>query len=961
LAYSLTNVGGKAGMVARFFAGPWGSILIAAATIIGSLALASDKAAQSQEDLGDMADYVGRAQSQLGKVIDLITGKWTSQNVVLREAIRLQAVLAQQQAQKTANEAGQRLAGQISGPHALSILPGFGQAYRAAGATPTQGAAEFSQLVANYKANANSSFTQFRQSLQAMADSGRLKGIDINAALTDALRIAAARGDYKANQDIQRVIDGGPLPDYLRKTAKAKKPRKAPKPKDPFGLQEFGRDAADRIENLTKGFSDTPAQVEKVNSAIKQLDDLLDDIQHKKPPNMKELLADGERARDIIKDGINKPFNDFILDQQKSLDVARLITAGRYDEANALQIIQQLEKSMGPLTAERKDQVLATVQALREEARQAEIIRQKQQKYLDLLGEVKDAVKGIIADPIQGLKDLPKKMIGAISQFRTEKVFESLFGDAFRDLEDKITGNKTAKDAAERMAVAVDKASAANDNAARAVSQLADSAQAAANAVAGLGQSAYPAGGGVDPLAPNPADGDAIVVTGKRPTDLGGILQSLAKGVGLSDNAAKSIGTNVAKGFGGAATGAMVQTFLKPLGKMLGIKTSSTGAQIGGAIGSFIPIPGGDIIGSIIGSIVGGLFKKNKKGSATITNAYDAPTAHGNFKSQTTALAESIQGGILNIANALGGELGNFAVSIGYNKKKDSYVVDETGQGKLKTGAGKDRTIEFKTQEEAVMYAILDAIADGAVKGLSPAVEKALKSNKDLDKAVSEALKVQQLEDLIGGIGGSLSRVFKQFDAEAADRVRVAKAYGLDLVKVEQINGEQRAKLLDDLLKSRLGALQDLQKSLLYGDDFEGDAGTRRSAILDQIQKVTADAEKGVEGANDQLADLYQQLIDTSKEAYGTAGSEYTSDRDLVTSGLDHIIQIEKDRIEAAAAYQQQTLDAANTNNALTNETNDLLAGVNGRLDSLVSVLTGGGGGGTARTGLSPLLRVARL
>ena len=65
-----------------------------------------------------------------------------------------------------------------------------------------------------------------------------------------------------------------------------------------------------------------------------------------------------------------------------------------------------------------------------------------------------------------------------------------------------------------------------------------------------------------------------------------------------------------------AATGTAAAGIMKALG----IKTSTTGAQIGGAIGSALPIPGGQIIGSILGGLVGGLFKKTKYGSATIGN-----------------------------------------------------------------------------------------------------------------------------------------------------------------------------------------------------------------------------------------------------------------------------------------------------------------------------------------------------
>lgn len=932
-AYSLTGLGGKAGAVARIFAGPFGSIIIATAAILGKLAFESENAAKKQEDLGDMADYVGRAQTQLGKVIDLVTGKFTSQNIVLREAIRLQAILAQQKAVKEGQEAGLSLG---------KARPDFsvGSWLRGEFKFPP---ADFQRAIGEFRTNANASFTDFRKSIEAMAKEGRLKGININEVLENALRVAAARGDVQANKDIQAVLEGGKLPDYLQKTAKAKKPKKEKKGPDPFGVEEFGRDAATRIRDIAAGFATIPPQVERVNKAMAQLDDLADDIAHKKPANMKELLADIEKAKGLIADSINRPFNEFILDQQRSLDIQRLVTRGRYDEADALAIIQKLERDQGPLDQAHKDAILASVQAIKAEQREADILREKQQKYLDLLGDVKDAVKGIISDPVKGLLDFPKRIISSLNNLRTEQVFDKLFGQAFRDLQDKITGNTVEKDAAERMAKAVNEAADANKRAEAAVNDLSDAARTAAGALRNINtpSGATPIGpNGVDPLAPlGPGGQGAIVVTGQRPTNLPTIFEKLAKGVGISDEAAKKIGSIGGKAFSGAATGALTNSILAPLGKALGFKTSAIGAQLGGAIGNFIPIPGGSIIGSVLGSLIGGLFQKTKAGSTTITNAFDKGSTSGNFKDVTSGLAGSVQGAVLQIAQQLGGQLGSFSVSIG--KRKDQFVVDPTGGGRTKGGG----TLKFSTEEEAVAAAILDAVRDGAVTGLSAAVQRALQSSSDVNKALSEALKVQQVEDLIGGLGGSLARMFKQFDQEAAERVRVARTYGLDVVAVEKINGEQRAKLVDDLLKQRLGSLQDLQKQIKYGDLFEGDASTRRATLLDQIGKTMKDAEDGVEGATDQLAQLYQQLISTSREAFGTAGPEYTTDRDLVTSGLDHIIEAERKRVQDAADYNNAALDAARRNNLLTGETNDLLARNNYLLGVLAGVGTSPGGG----------------
>ncbi|PAV93281.1 hypothetical protein WR25_04915 [Diploscapter pachys] len=127
-------------------------------------------------------------------------------------------------------------------------------------------------------------------------------------------------------------------------------------------------------------------------------------------------------------------------------------------------------------------------------------------------------------------------------------------------------------------------------------------------------------------------------------------------------------------------------------------------------------------------------------------------------------------------------------------------------------------------QAGAIAFAIADAIADGAIAGISPAVAQALRSSSDINAALAEALKVADLEKLLGGVTGQLQSIFKTFDTTAAERVRLAKAYGLDLLAVEKLNAEQRADLLDQTLKGRIGSLKELLSNLTYGDLFEGRA-----------------------------------------------------------------------------------------------------------------------------------------
>lgn len=157
-------------------------------------------------------------------------------------------------------------------------------------------------------------------------------------------------------------------------------------------------------------------------------------------------------------------------------------------------------------------------------------------------------------------------------------------------------------------------------------------------------------------------------------------------------------------------------------------------------------------------------------------------------KEKAGALGGSVADALNQIAQQLGGDIGSANVSIGYRPghKAGAYRVDPTGSGAVKDGA----VAAFETEAEAIAYAIRDAIGDGAVTGLSAAVQKALQSSTDVDKALKEALKVQDLETTLGGIGAEVDKAFREFEATAKERLRIATAYGFDVVAIEKRNAE---------------------------------------------------------------------------------------------------------------------------------------------------------------------------
>jgi hypothetical protein len=410
-------------------------------------------------------------------------------------------------------------------------------------------------------------------------------------------------------------------------------------------------------------------------------------------------------------------------------------------------------------------------------------------------------------------------------------------------------------------------------------------------------------------------------------------------GPGLLGNAGKGISDVLDKGFKGMATGAQISG----LAGAFGIKLNNTGAQIGGAIGGALPIPGGAILGSIAGGLLGGLFTKPKRGAVSIgnVNGEGAVTGTAGNDADRIAGAKSVGSGVnaalQQLAERLGGELGNFAVAIGQGK--ENFRVSASGNAAnaaAKNPNKRDLVYDGKDEAAAISAALANAIADGAIGGLSNAVQKALKANAaNIDRALAEALKVQEIEALLGGVTGTIEKAFASFERQAKERVRIATAYGFDVVKIEELNAKERLKLSKQLLEDQVGSLQRLIDQMTGGSLFEGSAVDRRAALLDQIGKARSETDAGVEGAADKLAGLLEQLNSVSREVFGTTGG-FAADRGAILDQARDAIAKANQRIAEA---QTKSDPALTKTNAALDENNDQ----NAEMIALLKDIRGGG------------------
>ncbi len=522
---------------------------------------------------------------------------------------------------------------------------------------------------------------------------------------------------------------------------------------------------------------------------------------------------------------------------------------------------------------------------------------------------------------------------------------------------------------------AMDAARQATQDAQRAKEQLGRAAVDAFSAIVAGGQKASDVIGRLAESIASAAIEATIFGTGPMAALLGGAI-TVDPAKSNSGAQSGSVAAQVGKEVGKSVDGAMDKVFgskgsfgtvLKNAGLGYaagGLTGSRTGGAIGGAIGgevgkellgsalgkmSQFAGPIGAIAGGLLGGAIGGLLKKTKTGAANITSVTDDATLSGNssqFKQAASGAASNVQDGLSQIADQLGGSVGSFNVTIG-QRHGDWRVREGTGSLKIAKGA-----TEFDDdQAGAVGYAIQLAVIQGAITGLSPALEKAIKSSTDINEALAEAMKVQEIEELVGGIGTVMANEFKSLERQAAERVRIATEYGFDVVAIEKKNAEDRAALVEKMLEEQVGSLQRLVDEMTSGSLFEGSALEQRDAILKEIEQAKADLAAGKDGASDTLAGLLEQLNNVSKEAYGSTG-QYAADRAMILDQARTAIADANAKIVAASGGSSGTAAAVSdpalaTTNATLDEANDQNAEIITLLRTLVA--QGGAVASTAR------------
>jgi murein DD-endopeptidase MepM/ murein hydrolase activator NlpD len=756
-----------------------------------------------------------------------------------------------------------------------------------------------------------------------------------------------------------------------------------------------------------------------------------------------QTYKDAQKGVVTIQDSLVRPYRQLAEDAQRRVEIERLLAQGREDEAEAVQIIWQYEQRNADLTEQQKTNILDMVRAERAVTEELRARQQVIGYYLDATRSVKQElvsifsgngsfgnlqsvfrnlnaqvmVEQIFGPMFRDLDKWVKEQSGVTSSVdffadETKRAGDSAksVADAFNDAAQRIRNPGAAGSAGSGLdsligsiGGGVNRAAiknglfgaafggAANDNG---LSRIIEDLRTPDITVMGRSLKQSGTALGLDPeryfsemqarLA-KPIT-EAIATLGiMLPGKIGGVLSGAVVGnmVGGPLGAGLSLLDSIGIGGGGllgkALPGFQTSGLVDGLAKSLGIGFSSTGSQVGGALGSFLPIPGGSIIGSVVGGLLGkiklskgvsaglgGLFgaagsialgipmlgplgilaglllgHKAKYGNAVLGNS--GMTISQNDKKlveDATTAGNDVTGSLDKIMEALGASLGNYAVSIGQTDGK--WRISTSGRsGELKSKYS-DVQVFGKGDEayqKAVEAAVRDAISDGAITGITQAAQNILKAGGDLQKAIEKAALIQsipkQLKQITDPVGYAVDELNAEF-RKIVSALTEGSASAAEFADAQKLYDLKRAEAIKQASEQMTSALRGLLNDLTTGNDALSLRERQTSAVA-KYDPLRARVEAGDATAFNDFADAARALLDIERQMFGSQSGYF--DRLAEVTGISRTALAGQDALISGASGAASPF-AANDNltGSIDSQTGVLVNGFTGLESQLAAV-----------------------
>lgn len=986
----LANTSGRVtqaiGRVATFLAGPWGAAVFIATSVLGPYVAelftaeeATEKINEASLSLAERLDFVARgyeeawqaaveynretaaaAQTTLqqAQAASIAAQKYREEAVARREVLQARLAQVQQGRSDLANSG--------------SLAAGFGgttQAALLALERDTQAALDrnqaridgLTQTVVN--TGFDLAIEQARiqgDAAAAIAESYSNAREELRGTVTDTDELR--RELIRLNAEEQAALENVRRNNRSRSTSGNGRSRGDAEARraalEAQRLAAFGADAAERIGDIRDRFTEVPPEVAKINTATRQLDDLISRVGEKEPPGFKKLIKEANQLRDDLNDfgldeSLDRNIQGFALTQDRALSQQRLILAGRDNEAEALRILVQLERQFGPIVRERYDDILDIIDARDEESEALDRLQEKQEALLGATRSFRQELVGLLSGQDTDFTQIFRNL-------QAEFTVEALFGDALRNIERSVKGSfeqavdeteqhfETVGNAALQLAGTFDRARGltdgvipsggllgANDNDAGIVVEGVKEGQR--GTVSGMSVVEYADLVGTEiakPLLDNlpPALAESLspvlssalagqFLAGTPGAVVGGLRGLFGTNGPLGD--VLGLGQVFETAFEGLGVGSQINSVLGALG----VGGSNSGSTIGGAAGavagSIIPGVGtaiGSAIGSVLGSLVGGLFGGTPRGSAIIGGSGANLAITGNFggNNEREAAANTLGGEVISqierIADQLGASVNASLGEVSIGIRNDNFRVDTLGRGF--TRSSRAGVLDFgQDQDAAIAAAVEDLINDGVIQGLSAAEQRLFNQATSLEDRIADVLAFRGVFDRINESADPLRAEILALNEEfegLIDLFQRAGASAEEFADLEDLYQRERAEAIERATEQVAGSLQSLLDDLLIGNSGLSLRDRRANAEAD-FDALRARVVAGDTTAFDAFEEAARALLDIERQIFGSQEEYFQRFNDVVAVSQD-AINAQSDALNVAANLGSPFDSAANDN-----------------------------------------------
>jgi hypothetical protein len=113
---------------------------------------------------------------------------------------------------------------------------------------------------------------------------------------------------------------------------------------------------------------------------------------------------------------------------------------------------------------------------------------------------------------------------------------------------------------------------------------------------------------------------------------------------------------------------------------------------------------------------------------------------------------------------------------------------------------------------------------------------------------------------------------FRTLEFQLKQRRDIAEKYGFDLVEIEKIAGEDRAKAVKETLEKATGGIKTLLRDLTIGSGATGSATERLAGLASERDRLAGLFLAGDTSQADALADVVAQIDNLQREVFGATG-----------------------------------------------------------------------------------------